>query len=117
MLDVALAFPVAMGGNGQGTNPEQLLAAGFAACFESSLRNVARRAKVPLRDARVAGTVGLWKDSDGDVDLRIELDVAAECADERVLEDLIAQAESICPYARALGDSIPIEIRSRAVRQ
>src|SRR5205823_3441479 len=75
-LDLQLAIPVEMGGNGQGTNPEQLFAAGYAACFASALGLVGRQAKVDVTDAAVTGEVGIGKQGEGfglAVTLRVEL--------------------------------------------
>lgn len=60
-LDLQLAIPVEMGGSGQGTNPEQLFAAGYAACFASALGLVGRQAKIDVSDAAVTGEVGIGK--------------------------------------------------------
>src|SRR5882757_10979228 len=60
-LDLQLGIPVEMGGNGQGTNPEQLFAAGYAACFASALAAVGRIAKVDVSEAAVTGEVGIGK--------------------------------------------------------
>ncbi|MFD6726387.1 Ohr family peroxiredoxin, partial [Streptomyces sp. NPDC060131] len=75
-LDLALGIPVEMGGNGQGTNPEQLFAAGYAACFGSALGVVGRAAKVDVSDAAVTAEVGIGKQGEGfalAVTLRVEL--------------------------------------------
>src|SRR5215471_10406107 len=75
-VDVKLAPPVELGGNGEGTNPEQLFAAGYAACFGSALGLVGRQAKVDVSDAAVTAEVGIGKQGEGfglKVTLRVEL--------------------------------------------
>src|SRR5689334_13537368 len=87
-LDLQLALPVEMGGNGQGTNPEQLFAAGYAACFAGALGLVGRQAEVDVSDAAVTGEVGIGKQGEGfalAVTLRIELPDSVDEATGRKL--------------------------------
>src|SRR5882672_407173 len=75
LLKLDLALPKSIGGTGAATNPEQLFAAGYAACFENALRYIAGQQKLPLKDAAVEATVRLLPGSDGwklDVDLAVE---------------------------------------------
>jgi osmotically inducible protein OsmC len=109
-LDVELAPPVELGGNGQGTNPEQLFAAGYAACFASALGLVGRQAKVDVSDAAVTGEVSLHKEGEGfglAVTLRVELPESVDPATGRKLVD---QAHQVCPYSNATRGNIPVEI-------
>ncbi|MFI1165403.1 organic hydroperoxide resistance protein [Streptomyces sp. NPDC020801] len=109
-LDVQLAPPVELGGNGQGTNPEQLFAAGYAACFASALGLVGRQAKVDVSDAAVTGEVGIGKQGQGfglAVTLRIEL---PGTVDEATGRKLVEQAHQVCPYSNATRGNIPVEI-------
>ncbi|MFL4950132.1 organic hydroperoxide resistance protein [Streptomyces sp. MMS24-I31] len=109
-LDVQLAPPVELGGNGQGTNPEQLFAAGYAACFASALGLVGRQAKVDVSDAAVTGEVGIGKQGQGfglTVTLRIEL---PGTVDEATGRKLVEQAHQVCPYSNATRGNIPVEI-------
>ncbi|MFD5474209.1 organic hydroperoxide resistance protein [Streptomyces sp. NPDC127105] len=109
-LDLQLAVPVEMGGNGQGTNPEQLFAAGYAACFAGALGVVGRRAKVDVSDAAVTGEVGIGKQGEGfalAVTLRIEL---PDGIDEATGRKLVEQAHQVCPYSNATRGNIPVEL-------
>ncbi|WP_327277282.1 organic hydroperoxide resistance protein [Streptomyces sp. NBC_01224] len=109
-LDLQLAIPVEMGGSGQGTNPEQLFAAGYAACFASALGLVGRQAKIDVSDAAVTGEVGIGKQGEGfglAVTLRVEL---PETVDEATGRKLVEQAHQVCPYSNATRGNIPIEL-------
>lgn len=109
-LDVQLALPTEMGGSGQGTNPEQLFAAGYAACFASALGLVGRQAKVDVSEAAVTGEVGIGKQGEGfglAVTLRVELPDSVDAATGRKLVD---QAHQVCPYSNATRGNIPVEI-------
>ncbi|WP_327429158.1 MULTISPECIES: organic hydroperoxide resistance protein [unclassified Streptomyces] len=109
-LDLQLAMPVELGGNGQGTNPEQLFAAGYAACFASALGVVGRAAKVDVSEAAVTGEVGIGKQGEGfalKVTLRIEL---PETVDETTGRKLVEQAHQVCPYSNATRGNIPVEL-------
>jgi osmotically inducible protein OsmC len=109
-LDLQLAIPVEMGGSGQGTNPEQLFAAGYAACFASALGVVGRQAKVDVSDAAVTGEVTIGKQGEGfglAVTLRIEL---PESVDEATGRKLVEQAHQVCPYSNATRGNIPVEL-------
>ncbi|MFI7364346.1 organic hydroperoxide resistance protein [Streptomyces sp. NPDC050149] len=109
-LDLQLAVPVEMGGNGAGTNPEQLFAAGYAACFASALGLVGRQAKVDVTDAAVTGEVGIGKQGEGfglAVTLRVEL---PSSVDEATGRKLVEQAHQVCPYSNATRGNIPVEL-------
>ncbi len=110
-LDVTLARPVELGGDGEGTNPEQLFAAGYSACFASALGLVAGKKKVDLSDAAVTAEVGLAPNGSGgfglSVTLRVELpeDIEAEAGRE-----LVEAAHQVCPYSNATRGNIPVEL-------
>ncbi|ARF82426.1 organic hydroperoxide resistance protein [Kitasatospora aureofaciens] len=109
-LDLALAMPPALGGSGQGTNPEQLFAAGYAACFASALGLVGRQARVDTSEVSVTAEVSIGKDDAGfglSVVLRVELPDAL--AGESGLQ-LVKQAHEVCPYSRATRGNIPVEL-------
>lgn len=111
-LDVALASPVELGGNGQGTNPEQLFAAGYAACFHSALRLVGRKARVDLRDSAVAAKIhfGALEGREG-YGLAAELEIALPALDRETAEQLVAKAHQICPYSNATRGNIAVDIK------
>ncbi|CAL9554462.1 Organic hydroperoxide resistance protein OhrB [Streptomyces sp. enrichment culture] len=109
-LDLALGFPVEMGGDGKGTNPEQLFAAGYAACFGSALGAVGRAAKVDVTDAAVTAEVGIGKEGEGfalAVTLRVEL---PDTVDQETGRKLVEQAHQVCPYSNATRGNIPVEL-------
>ncbi|MGC5012302.1 organic hydroperoxide resistance protein [Streptosporangium sp. DT93] len=109
-LDVALTPPKEMGGSGEGTNPEQLFAAGYAACFASALQLVGRRQKVDVSDASVTAEVSLVPQGEGFglvVTLRVEL------PDELHGETgtaLVEATHQVCPYSNATRGNIPVEL-------
>ena len=109
-LDVQLAPPVEFGGSGQGTNPEQLFAAGYAACFGSALGLVGRAAKVDVSEAAVTAEVVLGKQGEGfalAVTLRVEL---PDSVDEATGRKLVEQAHQVCPYSNATRNNVPVEL-------
>jgi len=109
-LDLTLAFPPALGGDGKGTNPEQLFAAGYAACFASALGLVGRQAKVDTGEASVTAEVGLNKEGEGfalSVVLRVELPDELQNETGR---KLVEAAHQVCPYSNATRGNIPVEL-------
>ncbi|MGK4584090.1 organic hydroperoxide resistance protein [Kitasatospora sp. HPMI-4] len=109
-LDLPLAMPTALGGSGEGTNPEQLFAAGYAACFASALALVGRQAKVDTGDVSVTAEVGIGKDETSfalAVTLRVEL---PEALQGETGELLVKKAHEVCPYSKATRGNIPVEL-------
>ncbi|CAM5413388.1 MULTISPECIES: organic hydroperoxide resistance protein [Streptomyces] len=109
-IDVKLAPPVELGGNGEGTNPEQLFAAGYAACFGSALGLVGRQAKVDVSEAAVTAEVGIGKQGEGfglKVTLRVEL---PDTLDEPTGRKLVEQAHQVCPYSNATRGNIDVDL-------
>lgn len=109
-IDLDLAFPVAAGGTGKGTNPEQLFAAGYSACFGSALDGVAREAKVNIAGTTVTGEVTLNKGEDGfsiSVVLRIAL---PESVGKEEGHKLVEAAHQVCPYSKATRGNVPVEL-------
>ena len=108
-LEARLAFPRSMGGDGNGTNPEQLFAAGYAACFATTLAAVGKAAGTPLRDVEVSSEVDVLHEA-GTFDLGVRLVVKATGAERRALEALIEKAKQACPYSRATKGSLATSI-------
>jgi Ohr subfamily peroxiredoxin len=109
-IDLQLAPPAALGGNGQGTNPEQLFAAGYAACFGSALGLVGRQAKVDVSDAAVTAEVSIGKEGEGfglAVVLRVEL---PDTLDQATGRKLVEAAHQVCPYSNATRGNIEVEL-------
>ncbi|WP_330437225.1 organic hydroperoxide resistance protein [Streptomyces griseoaurantiacus] len=109
-LDLDLSVPREMGGDGKGTNPEQLFAAGYAACFASALGAVGRQAKVDVSEAAVTGEVSIGKQGEEfalAVTLRIEL---PDGLDQETGRKLVEQAHQVCPYSNATRGNVPVEL-------
>lgn len=110
LVDFDLAMPTEMGGTGKGTNPEELFAAGYAACFHSALRLTARRAKADVDGSTVTARVGIGPDGPAfglAVTLLIHLPhVAADTAKE-----LTEAAHQVCPYSRATRGNIAVDLQ------
>jgi len=107
VLDVQLRLPIAMGGAGGGTNPEQLLAASYAACFHGALVLLAARSGLTLVDTKVEATVTFARDpSDGGFLLSAEVRVALPGIDRKVAAELVRKTERICPYVKMFRQGI-----------
>ena len=110
-LDVLLRAPKEMGGEGGGTNPEQLFAVGYAACFESALAVVARREDVDAGDASIDSKVSLLPTEERGFKLAVELDVTlsqVESPEQAVR--LVAAAHEVCPYSNATRGNIEVKL-------
>jgi lipoyl-dependent peroxiredoxin len=110
-LDVALDVPREMGGSGgPGTNPEQLFAVGYAACFQSALLRIAAGSELDLSGSRITARVGIGALKSGGFGLAAELDLdAPQLSREQGLE-LMAQAHQTCPYSRATRGNIEVTL-------
>jgi Ohr subfamily peroxiredoxin len=110
-LEVDLRLPEEMGGSGGGTNPEQLFAVGYAACFESALGAVARRRKQEAGDVAIDSKVMLQPTEDRAFKLAVELTVtlpSVDDADEAV--ELVRAAHQVCPYSNATRGNIDVSL-------
>ncbi|GAB3028261.1 organic hydroperoxide resistance protein [Mycobacterium bourgelatii] len=113
-IDMETRPPKAMGGNGEGTNPEQLFSAGYAACFLGALRLVAGKAKVKLDDATsVTVQVGFGKDSEGGFGLTGKIVGYLPGLEQSQAEDLVKQAHGVCPYSKATRGNIDVEVSAK----
>jgi len=111
-FEVTLGTPKELGGNGQGNNPEQLFASGYAACFIGAMKFVAaqgQHAKVPA-DASVTATVGIGPRSDKGFGLAVELVVSLPGVDRDAAEALVAEADTVCPYSHAVRGNIEVKL-------
>jgi len=100
-LDLALRLPPELGGPGGGTNPEQLFAAGYAACFHGALMLLATRAGVSVPDATVTVTVSFGRDPvDGLYSLRADVEIRLPGVDAQTAGELVRSTERFCPYAK-----------------
>ncbi|WP_340645915.1 organic hydroperoxide resistance protein [Phenylobacterium sp.] len=114
LLSLDLALPKEMGGKGGATNPEQLFAAGYAACFENAARFLAGQQKIALTGAAVTATVELHPRAEGGFRLAVALDVETQGLDQQAAEALIAQAHQVCPYSNAVRGNVDVGITVRA---
>ena len=113
VLDVTLTVPKELGGDGAtGTNPEQLFAAGYSACFLGALKNVAAKEKVKIpEDTKVTATVGIGPREDGTgfgIDVSLVVDIPG--LDKAQAEGLVAKAHIVCPYSHALRTSTEVPV-------
>jgi len=100
-LDLKLRMPRELGGCGDGTNPEQLFAASYAACFHGALSLLAIRANVPIADAMVSASITFGRDPvDGLFALVADIRISLPDVDRAVAEELVRNTERICPYAK-----------------
>lgn len=109
-LEVDLRLPTEMGGQGGGTNPEQLFAVGWSACFEGALGVVGRRERVELDDASIDAKVMLLPDDRG-FKLAAELDVTLPSIDDPAqAAELVRAAHQVCPYSNATRGNIDVKL-------
>ncbi len=112
-LEVALATPKELGGNGQGNNPEQLFAAGYAACFLGAMKFATTQDKALPRvpaDTSVSATVGIGPRTDKGFGLAVELAISLPGVDRAAAEALVAEADTICPYSHATRGNIEVKL-------
>jgi Ohr subfamily peroxiredoxin len=108
-LEVDLRIPAEMGGPGGGTNPEELFAVGYAACFEGALGVVGRRMKADTSDAAIESKVSLSPDGKGGFILAVELDVTLpSVSDSAAASDIVLAAHQVCPYSNATRGNIDV---------
>ncbi|MEV4511886.1 organic hydroperoxide resistance protein [Dactylosporangium sp. NPDC049525] len=110
IIDVDVAVPKEMGGAGGATNPEQLFAAGYAACFHSALRVVARRAKASVEGSQVNARVGIGPSGGGGFGLDVTLTVTLPDVDPAVARQLVDAAHQVCPYSNATRGNIDVKL-------
>ncbi|MFC9956610.1 organic hydroperoxide resistance protein [Streptomyces nigra] len=108
-LDVVVNPPKEMGGSGTGTNPEQLFAAGYSACFQGALAVVARREKVDVTGSTVTAKVGIGKNDDG-FGLIVEISANIPNVDGETARALLKKAHEVCPYSRATRGNITVTL-------
>jgi osmotically inducible protein OsmC len=110
VIDESLAIPKEMGGpGGDKTNPEQLFAAGYSACFHSALQLVARQAKVALNGSTVTAEVSVLKQGAG-FGLGVALNVSLPGLEQAQADQLVEQAHQVCPYSNATRGNIEVAL-------
>jgi Ohr subfamily peroxiredoxin len=110
-LEVDLRLPTEMGGAGGGTNPEELFAIGYAACFESALGMVARRRHLDAGEVTIDSAVSLSPNGTGGFGLAVTLDVSLpSVADRETAAELVRGAHEVCPYSNATRGNIEVQL-------
>ncbi|MER9950980.1 organic hydroperoxide resistance protein [Mesorhizobium sp. M0047] len=115
LLSLDLALPKELGGKGGATNPEQLFAAGYAACFESAMRFIAGKQKLPLQDASVTANVSLHSNAQGGFVLGVSLAAETKGLDQTAAEALVSAAHQVCPYSNAIKGNIEVTLSAKAL--
>jgi osmotically inducible protein OsmC len=112
LLDLKLALPLTLGGKGDATNPEQLFAGGYAACFENALFHVSREARRHFADSdiEVVAQIGLSRNESGAFLLSAALAVTMAGVDQKTAEQLVDGAHAICPYSNAIKGNVDVQI-------
>lgn len=109
-IDVNLSAPTSMGGDGEGTNSEQLFAAGYAACFHSALRLVGKQAGANIDDSAVGAKVGIGPDDAGGFQLEVTLEVTLPHLPRDEARQLADRAHQVCPYSNATRGNIDVTV-------
>jgi lipoyl-dependent peroxiredoxin len=110
-LEVDLRLPKEMGGQGDGTNPEELFAVGFAACFEGALGVVGRRAREEVGDVAIDSKVMLLPTEERGFKLAVELDVSLPSVDDQAKAiEIVRSAHQVCPYSNATRGNIDVTL-------
>jgi lipoyl-dependent peroxiredoxin len=111
LIDLQVAVPKEMGGPGGKTNPEELFAAGYAACFHSAMKRVAADRKVASGKSTVEAHVGIGPNDNGTgFMIAVELHVTLPGADAETAKDLVRGAHMICPYSNATRNNIDVKL-------
>ncbi|MFJ8748856.1 organic hydroperoxide resistance protein [Streptomyces sp. NPDC102441] len=109
-LDVVVNPPKEMGGSGAGTNPEQLFAAGYSACFQGALGVVARQEKADISGSTVTASVSIGKTEAGGFGLEVAISASIPNVDTATAQALIEKAHQVCPYSNATRGNIKVEL-------
>ncbi|AQS38996.1 peroxiredoxin, Ohr subfamily [Shewanella psychrophila] len=108
-LSLSLSYPKEMGGSGESTNPEQLFAAGYSACFSNAILHVARETKLALTQAPVTATIAIGVREEGGFGLTAALSVTLDLPQEQA-EQLVKAAHQVCPYSNAVRGNIDVAL-------
>ncbi|HEY1652935.1 MAG TPA: organic hydroperoxide resistance protein [Acidimicrobiales bacterium] len=111
ILDLDIRPPVEMGGQGGGTNPEQLFALGYSACFQSAMGVVGRRMGADTSDSEVTGRVTIGTIDGGAYGLAVELDVHIPGVDDDTADKIVHAAHEVCPYSNATRGNIEVTLK------
>ncbi len=112
VLDFKVEIPKEMGGKGGAfTNPEQLFAAGYSACFDSALNLVARKMKIKLESTAITAEVGIGANDSGGFELAVTLEADIQGVERAVAQDLLEKAHQVCPYSNATRGNIEVTLK------
>ncbi|MBV7668551.1 organic hydroperoxide resistance protein [Streptomyces halstedii] len=109
-LDVVVNPPKEMGGSGAGTNPEQLFAAGYSACFQGALGVVARKEKADISGSTVTAAVSIGKTEAGGFGLQVAISASIPNLDAETARSLVEKAHQVCPYSNATRGNITVDL-------
>ncbi|EOB3601140.1 TPA: organic hydroperoxide resistance protein [Vibrio vulnificus] len=114
LLELNLSYPKEMGGTGAATNPEQLFAAGYAACFSNAILHVAREGKIAIKQAPVTATLGIGPNEQGGFALTVSLAAEIDLPADQAVK-LVATAHQVCPYSNAVRGNIDVQLSVNGV--
>jgi len=109
LLDVSLSYPKALGGSGEATNPEQLFAAGYSACFSNAVLHIAGLQKLGLREAPTEAKVRLLAKENGAFALAVDLSIELAMENDAAIE-LVKSAHQVCPYSNAVRGNVDVSL-------
>ena len=109
-IDADVRIPKEMGGAGGATNPEQLFAAGYAACFHSALQLVAGQAQADTTDSEVVADVSIGPNDAGGFELAVQLEITLPAVDRALAEELVEKAHQVCPYSNATRGNVEVTL-------
>ncbi len=111
VLDLEIRIPKALGGqNDDFTNPEQLFAGGYAACFDSALNLVAQKSNIKLDSTEITATVGIHTNATGGFELSVDLVADIQGVSREVAQELLEKSHHVCPYSNATRGNIDVSI-------
>lgn len=112
LIDMELRMPKELGGEGGAyTNPEQLFAAGYSACFDGALNLIAKNKKIEVGETEVIATVSFGQTEDNGFGIGVDLEVKVPGVDKATAEKLVEQAHMVCPYSKATKGNIPVTLK------
>ncbi len=111
VIDMDVRMPKGLGGDGGNyTNPEQLFAAAYSACYDGALNLVARMERIKHEGTKVTANVAIGKETDGGLGLSVVLDIEVKGVDKAVAEELAQKAHQVCPYSKATRNNIDVKL-------
>jgi lipoyl-dependent peroxiredoxin len=112
VIDMPVRMPKGLGGEGgEYTNPEQLFAAAYSACFDGALNLVARMDRIKLKETVTTAKVAINKNSEGGLDISAILEIHIPEIEKDIAETLINKAHQVCPYSRATRNNIEVQLK------